>query len=124
RGLVDELAPCGVDDPHAVAHLREGIGSDRMTRLVGQRQAQRQELRHGVYTVLRLGAVHAELAETIGSDERIVGDDSHAETGGAPRDLLPDAAEAQHAERLVGELDAAVRLPLPAALLQRRMRLR
>ena len=39
-------------------------------------------------------------------------------------DLLADAAEAEHAERLAGELDAAVGLALPAALLERGVRLR
>src|SRR5581483_435670 len=50
-------------------------------------------------------------------------DDAHSEAECAPRDLLADAPEAEHAERLAGELDAAVRLPLPPALLQRCVRL-
>src|SRR4029079_614297 len=46
------------------------------------------------------------------------------EPRGAARDLLADAAEAEHAERLARQLDPAVRLALPPSLLQRRMRLR
>ena len=85
---------------------------------------QRQELRGGVDVVGRLDALDAELAEPVGRDERVVGNDAHPETAGAARDLLPDAAEAEHAERLAGQLDAAVCLALPAALLQRGVRLR
>src|SRR5581483_7665400 len=42
---------------------------------------------------------------------------------GAARHLLADPAEAEHAERLAGELDAAPARPLPAALLEGRVRL-
>ena len=72
----------------------------------------------------RLGALDAELAEALGRDERVVGDDAHAQPARAARDLLADAAEAEDAERLARELDAAVRAPLPAALLERRVGLR
>ena len=44
RGLVDQLAAGGVDDPDAVAHVRDRAGVDRVPRVVGQRQMQRQEL--------------------------------------------------------------------------------
>ncbi len=51
-------------------------------------------------------------------------DDAHAQADRAPGDLLPDPAEAEHAERLPVELDPAVRRALPAPLLQRGVRLR
>ena len=57
-------------------------------------------------------------------DERVVGDDLHLQPERAPRDLLADPAEAEHAERLVGELDPAPLRALPAALDERRVRLR
>ena len=41
RGLVDELAARGVDDPHAVLHPRDRVGVDRAAGLVVQRQVQR-----------------------------------------------------------------------------------
>jgi len=45
-------------------------------------------------------------------------------TESAARDLLPDPPEAEHAERLPGELDSAPLRALPAALLERGVRLR
>src|SRR5207245_2489497 len=65
-----------------------------------------------------------ELAEPLRRHERVVRDDAHAEAGGSARDLLANAPEPEHAECLVRELDATVRLPLPASLLQRGMCLR
>jgi hypothetical protein len=69
-------------------------------------------------------ALDAELAEALLRDERVVRDDAHLEPERAARDLLADAAEAEHAERLVRELEPAAARALPAALLQRRVRLR
>ncbi len=123
-GLVDELAARRVDDAHAVAHLRECTRVDRAARLGSQRQVQREELGDRVDLLGRLQPLDAELAEPVGRDERVVRDDAHPEPARATRDLLADAAEAEHAERLARELDAAVRLALPAALLQGRVRLR
>ena len=90
----------------------------------GQRQVQREEVGDGVDVLGRLDAVGAELAEPLGRDERVVRDDAHAEPERAAGDLLPDPAEAEDAESLAGELDAAVRVALPAALLERGVRLR
>ena len=85
---------------------------------------QREEVRDGVDVRGRLDALGAELAEAVGRHVGVVGGDAHAEPERASRHLLPDPAEAEHAERLAGELDPAVRAPLPAALLQRSVRLR
>ena len=124
RVLVDELAARGVDEPDAVAHLRERVGADRLPRLRRQRQVQRHEVGGGVEIVGRLDALDAELAEAVLRDERVVRDDAHLETERATRDLLADASEAEHAERLAGELDAAEARALPAPLRERRVRLR
>ena len=72
----------------------------------------------------RLDPLGAELTEALRRHVGVVRDDPHPEPQRAPRDLLPDPAEAEHAERLAGELDAAVGAPLPAALLERGVRLR
>jgi hypothetical protein len=45
--------------------------------------------------------VDAELLVALGADERVEGDDAHAEALCALGDELADAAEAEHAERLV-----------------------
>ena len=74
--------------------------------------------------VLRGRMLDAELAEALVGDERVVGDDVHAEADRASRDLLADPAEAEHAERLPLELDPTPLRPLPATLLERRVRLR
>ena len=98
--------------------------SDEPARLVGQRQVQREEVGRGEDLLHGLGVLGAELAEPLRRDERVVGDDAHAETERPPGDLVADPAEAEHAERLVGELDPAPARALPAALLERRVRLR
>src|SRR5437868_2347660 len=85
---------------------------------------ERDELGDRVDLVRRLHALGAELAEPIGGDVRVVGDDVHPKAERPPCDLLADSPETEHAEGLAGELDAAVRLPLPASLLQRGVRLR
>src|SRR5256885_2064725 len=66
----------------------------------------------------------AELAESLLRNERVVCDDTHLEAKRAPRDLLADATEAEHAERLPGELDTAEPRTFPAAVLECRVRLR
>ena len=97
---------------------------DEAARLVGQRQVEREEVGGREDRVRVVGVLDAELAEALGRDERVVADDAHAEAERATRDLPADPAEAEHAERLVGELDPAPARPLPPALLQRRVRLR
>ena len=85
---------------------------------------QGQELGGREHVVRALDALDAELAEALLGHERVIGDDAHPEAERAARDLLADAAEAEHAERLALELDPAPRRALPAALLQRGVRLR
>src|SRR6266511_5196185 len=84
---------------------------------------QRQEFGRRVDAFLGLEALDPELAKALGRDERVIGDDAHAEARRAACDLLADAAEAEHTQGLVGELDAPPRLALPAPLLQSRVRL-
>ena len=72
----------------------------------------------------RLRALHSELAVTLLRDEGVVRDDAHPEPACAARDLLPDPPEAEHAERLPGELDPAPLRALPATLLERGVCLR
>ena len=123
RRDVHELSARGVDDADAVAHLRDRAGVDRVACLVGQRQVQREELR-ALEHLVEGRALDAELAEPLGGDERVIGDDLHLQAERPPRDLPADAAEAEHAERLVGELDAAPLRALPATGDERRVRLR
>ena len=121
--VVDEVAARGVDDPHAVAHLRDRVFVDRAARVVGQRQVQGQEVGAREHVVER-EALDAELAEALGGDERVVRDDLHLQAERAPRHLAADPPEPEHAEHLVRELDATPLRPLPAALDERGVRLR
>jgi hypothetical protein len=124
RVLVDELAARGVDEARPVDHARDHLRVDDPARLGTERQVERDELRVGERRLHRLGALDAELAEALLRDERVVRDHAHPEPGGAARDLLADPAEAEDGERLVRELDPAPARALPAAVLQRGVRLR
>ena len=72
----------------------------------------------------RLRPLDAEVAEALGGDELVEGDDLHLEALGALGDELADAAEADHAERLAVELGALELGPVPAAGDERFVRLR
>ena len=78
----------------------------------------------GVEVVRRLGALDAELAEALLGDVGVEGDHAHAEAERALGHQLADAAEAEHAERLLVQLDAAELGPLPGAAGERAVRLR
>ena len=81
----------------------------------------------GVFTTCRVrkSATRDELLEAeeldvdlpgpLRGDERVVGDDLHAEGGGPLGDELADAAEPDDAERLVGQLDALPPSTAPSA---------
>ena len=69
------------------------------------RQVDREEVGLGDDLVERQ-QLDAHLAGAVGGHERVVGDEPHAERLGPVGDELADAAEADDAERLVGELDA------------------
>jgi hypothetical protein len=83
-----------------------------------------EEVGRGVHVLGALDTLDAELTEAVRRDERVVCDDAHPKPCRPAGDLLPDAAEAEHAESLVGQLDAAVGLALPSPLLERRVGLR
>ena len=68
---------------------------------------QRHDLCRSQELVESLRLVDAELAEALAPDERVVCEDGHPEADRPARDLLADTPEADHAERLAGELDAA-----------------
>ena len=112
-----------VDDAHAVAHLRQRLLVEEAGRLLRQRQVQGEEVRGRQNVVRGLDAVDSELAEAFARDEQVVRHDSHLQGERATSDLLADPPEAEHAERLPGQLGAAVARSFPAALLERRVRL-
>src|SRR5205814_1679415 len=109
--LVDQLAARRIDDARAVAHLRKGFDADRSARLRRQREMEREELGRCIHVFRPFETLCAELAESLRRDERVVCHDAHAEPCSTARDLLADATEAEHPERLVRELHPPVRLP-------------
>ncbi len=77
----------------------------------------------GVDVLERCGRLDPELAEALWRDIRVVCENPQPERGSTAGDLPADAAEAQHAEGLAGELDPGEPLPLPAPRSERSMRL-
>ena len=124
RRLVDELAARGVHDAHAVLHPRDRGRRRSMPRVssFSGRWSVMKSARSSTPSKVSLSTPSSRKRSA--RDERVVGDDAHLEADGAARDLLPDPPEAEHAERLLGKLDASPARALPAALLQRRVRLR
>ena len=114
RLAVDDRAARGVDQDRGRLHQREGLGADQVAGARGQRQVDRDEVRAAqqvleVVLVARLGREHL-----------------HAEAGGAARDRLADAAEADDPERRAGDVGAeeAAGIPgVPLAAVRERRRL-
>ncbi len=123
RVLVDQSAARGVHDTDTVFHLLERRPVEEPLGLVVQREVEGDDVRLRVDLLGRRRRLDTELAEAIGRDEGIVGDDAHAEAERTVRDLASDAPEAQHAERLPGELDPGEALAVPRSRGQRRVRL-
>ena len=111
-------------DACAVPHLRQRLLVQEGGRLLRQRQVQGEEVGSRQDVVRRLDAVDSQLAEALARDERVIRHDAHLEAERATGDLLADPAEAEHAERLPGQLGAAVARSFPAPLLERRVGLR
>ena len=118
RRLVDQLAARRVDDPDARLHPRKAVVVEEMLRLGRRRQMERQEVGGRAHLVERQ-QLDAHALGDLARDERIVGDDAHAERAGALRHLLADAPEAGDAERLAAQLGAEKPLLLPLAVLHR-----
>ncbi len=123
RLLVDDPAARGVDDAHArldlaqrlVADQTEGLG--RLGEVDGDEVGDLQQL-------VQREHLDAHLCGPGGLHVGVVGDDLHAEGGHALRDERADAAEADDAEGLLGQLDTRVLAALPLAVLQRGVGLR
>src|SRR5918912_2342982 len=115
--LVNQAATRAVDDPHAALHLLEGLSVDDSARLRRQRGVNRDEIRAGEEFVER-GKLKLKVARLFGRDERIEGNDVHAEGACAAGDDSPDAPEADDAQRLALKLYADETLSLPTPFAQ------
>ena len=116
--LVDDAAARHVDDAHARLGLGEAVGVDQADRLGRLDDVEGDEVGGGGQLV-EVDQLDVELAGPLGGHERVVGDDPHAERAGPLRDELADAAEADDAEGLVGQLDALPLRALPPAVDER-----
>ena len=123
RRLVDEAAAGAVDDAHALLGLGEVLGREDVLRLLGHRHVQRDDV-GAAQEIVELDLLDAELDGALRRQERIVGDDLHAQADAAIGDDGADIAAADHAERLGGELDAHEAVLLPLAGLRRGIGLR
>ena len=119
RLLVHELATGGVDQLDPVLRRRELLPSDEPVRVLREREMERGEVGGREELGKRLDPVDAELGEALGAHVGIEGEDLHVQAAREPRHLPPDAAEADEAERLPGELVAGEPRAVPAALLER-----
>ena len=123
RRLVDEAAAGAVDDAHALLRLGDVLGREHVLRLLGHRHVQRDDV-GAAQQLVELHLLDAELERALRREERIVGDDLHAQADGAVGDDGADIAAADDAEHLGGELDAHEAVLLPLAGLCRGIGLR
>ena len=114
----DEVAAGVVDDAHAVAHLGDGVGVDEPAGLGRGRHVEREEVALGIEVVQRLGLLHSHLAVAGIGHERVVRHHAHPQPHGALGHQLADVAEADDAQGLARDLDAAELRALPAAVHQ------
>ena len=114
RVEVDQLAAGAVDEAGAVLHRGDRLGVDQADRLRRLRHVQGDQVGAAEHLLDALQPLDPELAEALGGDELVEGDDVHLEALGALGDELADAAEADHAERLAVELGALELGPVPA----------
>ena len=122
--LVDERAARRVDEPRAVTHPGDGVAVDQAVRLVGQRRMERDHVGHAEELVDGLRLLDAEIPKALGPDERVVRGHRHAEPERTTRNLLADPTETDDTQCLPGHLHPAPARTLPAAVLERRVRLR
>ena len=105
--LDEERAARDVQHAHAVLHLGEGLVVEPVLGLRSLGEADGDEVGLGVELVGGRCALHAELAEAFLGHVEVESEDPHPEAARPLRNELADPAEADHAERLLVELDAA-----------------
>ena len=106
RLFVNDAAAGAVDDAGALAHQGHLAGADQVARLVGERRVDGEEIDLRQQSIEIGGGLDADLAGGGGGEERVEAEHLHVEAGGAAGDLAADAAEADDAERLAGQLRA------------------
>ena len=121
--LVEQAAAGGVDDPHRRLAQRQLLAPDQPDGLGGLGQVDRDEVALAQQLVER-HQPHADLRGARRRDVGVVGDQRGAERRHPLGEQHADAPEADHADRLVGHLDAGPPAALPPPLLERGVRRR
>ena len=103
-------------------HLRQGVLVHEPHRLRGARDVQRDEIGPLEDLVSGLGPLDVHRAHPVLGDVRVVGEDPHPHTQGAARHDGADVTEPDEPERLLRDLDALERAPLPLPVPQGRVR--
>jgi hypothetical protein len=116
RCLVDQAAAGAVDDPHALLGLGEVFLRQDVAGLVGERGVEGDEVRPR-QQVVQFHLLHAHFHRALGREERIEGDDLHAQADGAGRDDRADVAGADQAEGLARHFHAHEAVLRPQARL-------
>ena len=80
-GRVDEFAAREVENPHAVFHLGERVGVDKVSRIVVKRRVQRDIVRRGIHFFDIFYNFYGRFQElrVFRRDKRVITDDGHAE---------------------------------------------
>ncbi len=115
RGHLVDAAAGGVDQAHAVLHLRELLGAEHADRVLGLGQVHGDEVGERQQLVDRLVEGDAHLGGALLGGVGVVADELHAEAAGALGDERADAAQADDGERLLVELGAGELGALPLA---------
>ena len=116
RRFVVDAAAGAVDQPHAGLQQCQRFAVDEAGGFVGQRRVDGEiiDLRQHVANVST--RLDAQLGGPLLAEERIVAEHAHLEGLGPLGDRLADAAQADDAERLAGQLRAHVLVAVPLAL--------
>ena len=117
QGLfVDDAAAGTIHNADAALDQRQGTGADQVAGFIRQRRVDGQEVAMGQQLVQLRDTFDAELSGLIGCHERIEAEDLHVQTRRTPSHLAADASQADHAERLAGQLRADQFVPFPLPL--------
>ena len=121
-GLVDDATTGDVDDPQTGLGLGQHFGVYEVHRLGGAGQVQCHEVARADQG-FEIDQFAAKFGSSSSVDERIEGHQVHIEGLGTGRNEATNAAEADDAQGLLGQLDPVPLAALPAAVNERCMRL-
>lgn len=115
RLFVVDAAASRVDEPDTGLHDLEGRFVDEVGGFGSERRVDGEVIDVREHLADGFDAFDAELGGLFGGEEWIVAENAHLEGEGPLGDFLADAAEADNAERLVGELCAQECFAVPFA---------